>query len=189
MPPSRKFRRGTTRKRPDSPLGGTRIHKRPPRYVIKWHRVEEWAHAQLDGLDLSSADHPDITRVAGWRGSLVANIDDDEEAASAGEHLEEGRDFDLGPSRDLGGQRRVAIRAYTWEWDPDVQHAFAPQWITTGFGMSASSAVKAHRKYINDYSKQVGLGRASRLLVVTQWEIVWWTAPPTIWGKKETDYV
>ena len=186
MPPRK---RRTVKKSRDALARGRIIHKHPPKYVVKWHRVQEWAYAQLDGLDITSADHPDIMRVAGWRGALVADIDNDEEAAEAGEHLESGRDFDLGPSRDLGGTRRVAIRAYTWEWDPDVQHAFNPQWITTGFGMSATSAVKAHRRYIRDYEKLVGLGRASRLLIVTQWEIVWWTAPPTVWGKRETDYV
>lgn len=127
---------------------------------------------------------PENPRVAGWRGSWVRDLDNEEEAFERGVPIHEGIDIvPPGPDRDTGGTRRVSIRLYTWTLDERHGAAYSPQWITTGWGMSGRSATLAHYRYLRDYALAVSRGIESRKLLATALEIVFWTAGPT------TDYV
>ncbi len=161
------------------PRGARFILPSPPVYVHKWHRVDDWAYGVLALMDLHEFSTQRNPRLGGWRGQLVANLDDGEEAYERGIPLERAPKFLGAPSREFGGWRRVSIRAYTWERNEITDRyetLLNPQWITTGWGMTARAAVVAHEEYIKDYKGALAVHRESRRLIVTAWEIVWWTA-------------
>ncbi len=158
----------------------------PPRYVRKWHHVHDWSYTVAiarGGRDVVPAEHPRNTRIAGWRGVWVLDINNEEEAFESGVPVEAFGDILEGPGRDVGGTRRVSIRLYTWTINNGRQGAYDPQWITTGWGMSARSAAHAHGRWVDAYGNAVAHGIESRRLVATAIEVVFWTAGPT------TDYV
>lgn len=165
-------------------VGGPVISSRVPRYAVKWHVCDEWAQAACANLgdeDPFIAENP---RVWGWRGSWVRDLDDEEEAFLRGVPIHEGIDIiPPGPDRAHGGTRRVSIRLYTWQLDERYGAAFAPQWITSGWGLSGRAATLAHYRYLNDYAQAVSRGIESRKLIATALEIVFWTSGPN------TDYV
>jgi len=159
-----------------------------PRYAVKWHRVHDWAYAAVasragSGNDVAPAEHPRNTRIAGWRGQWVFDINNEEEAFERGVPVEWFGDIADGPARDTGGSRRVSIRLFTWVVNAGRQGAYDPQWITSGWGMSARAAAHAHGRYIDAYGDAVANGVESRRLIATAIEVVLWTAGPT------TDYV
>ena len=167
--------------------GGSRpILPRPPVYVLKWHRVDDWAYRVLEPMDLYHFSTSRNPRLGGWRGQLVGNIHDAEEAHERGIPLERAPEFSGAPSVGAGGWRRVSIRAMTWEKSEITdryQALLNPQWITTGWGMSARTAALKHERYIERYQSMLDLHRESRKLIVTAWEIVYWTA------SQSADYV
>jgi hypothetical protein len=159
------------------------ISHRVPPYVIKWHAVNDWAIESLGDLDISVAPSRD-RRVEAIRGSRVRDLLDDEEAYSAGIPLESlDEQFPRGPSRAVGGTRRVMIRLFTWIPDRTGQIAYSPQWIIAGHGFSAHSASASIARYIRSYALAVSRGIESRRLIVTAMDVVWWTA------NEKTDYV
>lgn len=177
-------RRAKTRP-PSSPVrfvvDGPVISPRVPPYAARWHRVESWAESSVIG-DLT----PFATgnkRVAGYRGSWVMNLHDDEEAYERGIPVDGFDDVVTGPGRDDGGHRRVSIRLYTWTINAGREGAYEPQWITTGWGMTARSATHAHSRWIAAYADAVAHGIESRRLVATAMELVFWTA------SESADYV
>lgn len=184
---SRRRRRGgqTKKVRRDTPrVDGVVISRTVPEYARKWHRVDDWAYTVAAARgDVVPASHPRNTRVAGWRASWVFNVDDEEEAFDKGIPLEWFGDVIEGPKRDVGGSRRVSIRLYTWTVNAGRRGAYDPQWITTGWGMSARAASHAHGRWIDAYANAVANGVESRRLIATVIEVVFWTAGPT------TDYV
>lgn len=154
------------------PAGGSVVSPRPPAYVARWNRVLDWSRDNTLG-DLVYLSPP-ASRVAGWRGTWVYDIQDEEEAAERGILLSELPAVTRGPDREAGGIRRVSIRLYTWVID-DLG-AFEPRWVTTGWGMSARAASDRHRRWMRDYQDAVEHGVESRKLVATAMEIVFWTA-------------
>jgi len=161
-------------------VAGPVVFKHPPAYAARWHRVSEWARSAILG-DLSYVFPPSPSRVAGWRGTWVYDPRDNEEAEELGIFLAELDNFPVGPDRNRGGQRRVSIRFHTWVIDEFGAHE--PRWITTGWGMSAKSATRAHRRWIREYRDDVENHVESRRLVATEMEIVFWTS------FKGTNYV
>lgn len=186
---SRRRRRGgqTKKVRRDTPrVDGVVIHRTVPEYARKWHRVHDWAYeavAARGGRDVEPAAHPRNTRIDGWRSAWVRDLDNEEEAYDEGTPLELFQDVEEGPNRDVGGSRRVSIRAFTWTVNAGRQGAYDPQWITIGWGMSARAATHAAGRWVDDYANAVSRGVESRRLIATAIEIVFWTAGPT------TDYV
>lgn len=188
---TRRRRQGAGRKRVrrDTPrVDGVVIRATVPEYARKWHRVHDWAYDVVArragrGSDVEPAEHPRNTRIAGWRGAWVFDIDNEEEAYERGIPLEWFGDIEDGPDRDRGGTRRVSIRLFTWTVNAGRQGAYDPQWITSGWGMSARSAAHAHGRWIDAYGNAVANGVESRRLIATAMEVVFWTAGPT------TDYV
>lgn len=182
-------RKSTVRR--DTPkVDGVVIRPTVPQYARKWHRVHDWAYdvvvGRAGGRDVTPAEHPRNTRIAGWRGQWVFDLDNEEEAFERGTPLEwfGEIDSDTGPpDRDRGGTRRVSIRLYTWTVNAGRQGAYDPQWITTGWGMSARAAAHAHGRWIDAYGNAVSNGVESRRLIAAAIEVVFWTAGPT------TDYV
>lgn len=174
-------KRARQRVRVDGPV----ILSRVPTYAAKWHRVHDWAYDVVgaSGRDIVPAEHPRNTRIAGWRSSWVLDINNEEEAYERGAPVEAFGDIIEGPARDDGGTRRTSVRLYTWTINNGRQGAYDPQWITTGWGMSARSAAHAHGRWIDAYANAVAHGIESRRLVATAIEVVFWTAGP--W----TDYV
>ena len=132
--------------------------------------------------DVSNFETPN-RRVAGFRGTMVRDINDEEEAYDEGVPVEHFGDIPDGPNRERGGVRRVSIRLFTWTVNAGRKGAYEPQWITTGWGMSGRAAAHAHGRWIDDYATAVSRGVASRKLIATAMEVVFWTAGPT------TDYV
>lgn len=122
-------------------------------------------------------------RIAGWRGVMVLDINNEEEAYERGTPVEMFGDVPIGPDRIDGGTRRVSIRLFTWVVDARRESAYAPSWITSGVGMSAAAASHAHSRYVEWYALQVARGIESRRLTATAMEIVFWTA------GSSTDYV
>jgi len=149
--------------------------------VTRWHRVDAWAESTVHG-DVEPFFSPN-RRVAGWRGSWVLDINNEEEAFERGIPVEAFGEIPDGPGRDQGGARRVSIRLFTWTVNAGRQGAYEPQWITTGWGMSGRSAAHAHGRWVDAYADAVSHGIESRRLVATAMEIVYWTAGPS------TDYV
>jgi hypothetical protein len=155
-----------------------------PAYVEKWHRALEWAWSVVAARgDVEPATHPRNTRIAGWRSTWVFDVHNEEEAFDKGIPVEWFGDILEGPNRELGGSRRVSVRLYTWMVNSGRQGAYDPQWITTGWGMSARAASHAHGRWIDAYGNAVAHGVESRRLIATAMEVVFWTAGPT------TDYV
>lgn len=132
--------------------------------------------------DVEPAENPN-KRIAGWRASWVMDVDNEEEAFDEGIPLEIFGDVVEGPAREVGGSRRVSIRLFTWTVNAGRRGAYEPQWITTGWGMSARAASHAHGRWIDAYADAVANGVESRRLIATAMEVVFWTAGPT------TDYV
>jgi hypothetical protein len=132
--------------------------------------------------DVESVNSPNL-RVDGFRASWVMDMRNDEEAYDEGIPVESFGEVVEGPNRERGGARRVSIRLYTWTVNSGRQGAYEPQWITTGWGMSARAASHAHGRWIDAYAYAVAHGIESRRLIATAMEVVFWTAGPT------TDYV
>lgn len=165
-------------------VAGPVISPDVPHYAHRWHLCDEWARAACENLGDEDVFVPENPRVAGWRGQWVRDLDDEEEAFERGVPIHEGIDVvPPGPGRDQGGTRRVSIRLYTWTLDERHGAAYSPQWITTGWGMSARAATLAHYRYLKDYATAVSRGIESRKLLATAMEIVFWTSGPS------TDYV
>lgn len=182
----RKRPRRPARAVPTRKVDGVVILRTAPPYVLKWHRVHQWAHdavAAGGGRDIVDAEHPRNTRIAGFRGTWVFDINNEEEAFERGVPVEWFGEVADGPDRSDGGTRRTSIRLFTWTVNHGRQGAYDPQWITTGWGMSARSAANAHGRWIDAYGNAVANGVESRRLVATAIEVVFWTAGPT------TDYV
>jgi hypothetical protein len=170
-------------RRPRTKVDGPIISLRPPRYVVRWHRVDDWAYTNVAARgDVESTDNPN-TRIAGWRASWVRDMRNEEEAYDEGTPVETFGDLVDGPSREVGGSRRASVRLFTWTVNAGRQGAYEPQWITTGWGMSARAAAHAHGRWIDNYADAVSRGVESRRLIATAIEVVFWTAGPT------TDYV
>lgn len=162
-------------------IDGVPILPTPPAYVGRWHRVDDWARdTTLGDLSLFESDN---ARVAGYRGVWVWDIRDDEEAFDRGIPVEAFGEISDGPGRDRGGTRRVSVRLYTWVVDTKRGSVHEPQWVTTGWGMTARTAAHAHGRWIDAYAHAVAAGLESRRLVATAMEIVFWTA------SEGTDYV
>jgi len=165
-------------------VDGPVISPAVPAYTRKWHRVDEWAYDVVAARgDVTAAEHPRNTRIAGWRAMWVFDINNEEEAFERGIPVEWMGDVVTGPDRDHGGTRRISIRLFTWTVNSGRRGAYDPQWITTGWGMSARAAAHAHGRWIDSYGNAVAHGIESRRLVATAIECVFWTAGPT------TDYV
>ncbi len=163
------------------PTSGRLISPTVPEYAVRWHRVDDWIQEALGLSDLVEYRPPHglFWRLAGWRGDLLEDIWNEEEAYDRAVPLERGRAFEDAPDRKEGGTRRVSIRAFTWTIDKGTRSAYDPQWITTGWGMTARAAVAAHDRYIRNYKAALKDNRASRRLKVAAWEIVFWTANPS----------
>jgi hypothetical protein len=169
---------------PDDMAAGAfrfRIIDRPPPAAAKWHRVDDWAQEATANLgDVEEYVSGMNPRVSGWRGSWILDIDDNEEAFDKGVPLEQTIDvIPRGPGRKRGGYRRVSIRLFTWVIDTTHGDAYDPQWITTGWGMTAKAATHAHYRYLESYADAVARGIESRRLLATALEIVFWTASKT----------
>lgn len=180
-----KPRRRRSPPRPAKPTPGHFVGEpllpEPPAYVVRWHRVDEWARDNVLG-DVATFES-DNARVAGYRGTWVWDVNDDEEAYDRGIPVERFDDVPDGPGRERGGTRRVSIRLYTWVVDTKRHSCHEPQWITTGWGMTARTAAHAHGRWIDAYASAVAAGLESRRLVAVAMEIVFWTA------AEGTDYV
>lgn len=160
----------------------TRILKRPPKYVLRWHAVNDWARDALEPGDVEAFTDPwGNKRVAGWRAKTVRDLRDEEEAAARARPIEEGFPIPPGPTGEFGGFRRVIIRAHTWVWEGD--YPYDPEWINIGHGKTAAAAVAHAHRWWRTYAGLVARGLESKRLYVTAWEIVFWTAHP------EADYV
>lgn len=183
MPRSKRKRQGPKRAKTRQPpwSGAPIITPRVPPYAVRWHRVDDWAIEALSSWDIKRAPTRN-PRIETIRGTNVRDLTDDEEAFERGIGLEE-IEVDRGPSRDVGGKRRVMMRLLTWIPDKVGGIAYAPQWIVAGHGMSAHAASAGLARYVRSYALAVSRGIESRRLVVTAIDIVWWTA------SESTDYV
>jgi hypothetical protein len=168
------------------PPGGRPLWPTPPRYVIKWHRVDDWAQQALEPMDLYHYRDRREPRISGWRGQVVVNLKDGDEAYERGIPLENSPLFLGAPTAQTGGYRRVAIRVHTWERS-NVSDMFQtlqdPRWITTGWAFSANAAAAKHVRYLQTYTGLLAKGWESRKLIATAFEIIWFTGGP------DTDYV
>jgi hypothetical protein len=165
------------------PPGGRPLLPSPPAFVRKWHRVDDWAQQVLSIMDLYHYRDRREPRISGWRGQVVVNMNDGDEAYERGIPLERSPLFLGAPKADVGGYRRVAIRAHTWE-KSEVSDMFEtlqnPRWITTGWAFSANAAAANHVNYVRNYGALLAKGWESRKLIVTAWEIIWFTGGPTV---------
>lgn len=145
------------------------------RYTARWHRIDRWAENTIMG-DLSARDPRGNDRLSIRHGSWVMEEWNDEEAAERAIDLSE-LFLPPGPTQAVGGVRRVAIRLYTWVIEESTRSVYNPQWITTGQGFSAASAVRQHNRYLNAYVNAVAHGVESRRLGATAMQVIWWTSP------------
>lgn len=154
---------------------------RPPRHVIKWHKVDDWAREVLEPSDvIPYRDRFKNPRIAGYTGLWVTDLDDEEEASTRGvpfSHLTPL--VPPGPGRHEGGFRQVSIRVLAWDYVKinGVGYSLDPRWLTVGWGFSASEACARYARKIQHMPEQY------RHIIVTAREIVFWTA------GKDADYV
>lgn len=153
-------------------------------YTSRWHRVRDWALEALEPADIRriEARGPYANRIETYRGQMVRDLLDDEEAYDRGTPLEalEIMPGPVGQYHDAkklgGGRRRVMIRLFTWAVDRDNPIAYSPQWIVAGHGMSALAASSGLQRYVRSYALAVSKGIESRRLTVTAIDVGWWTA-------------
>ncbi len=161
------------------PVGAPRISRSPPAYVRKWHAVHDWAREVLEPMDVTPYRFKGDRKVSGFVGSMVDSLLDIYEAGDDGKArpLDE---IDLGPSWEVpnSGNRRVAIRAWVWEYEPDFGNLDSPTWITLGRGWSARTAHQRAKKWLKEYIEGEQKGTVSRILRFTALEVVFWTAGP-----------
>lgn len=151
---------------------------RAPSYVLRWHRVLSWAEdvTTRPGWDIFvSKRESSSLRVEVRACSRVSNINDPEAAFDFGVPLEH-IDIADGPSRDVGGLRRVVITGLTWVLDETEEDAYDPQWITIGWGMTGHQCTAAAHRFIRAYEIAVTRGLESKRLLVTVLEVKFWTA-------------
>lgn len=143
-------------------------------------RVREWAElaCSIFGPPAVSVDlgHE---RIAGVQGSVVQDINNEEEAFNSAEPLpvtvDAMRSAGSAPTRSTGGVRRVIVRCYVWEIDLKLNAAHHPSWITLGQGFSVRAAFNNSVIWVREWE---AAARPSRVLRATVLEIAHWTEVP-----------
>lgn len=153
------------------------------RYTAKWYRVLAWAElaiTSMQGFEATTLAKAHLSpRVKQLAATRVFELRDSEEAYERGLPLEEFANLPRGPRRGPGGYRRVIINAYTWVPDHEAGVGYDPAWITLGWGMTAHEAVAAAHRFVKDYGQKLERQIVSRELLVTAFEVKFWTASAT----------
>jgi hypothetical protein len=161
------------------------------RYTAKWYRVLAWAERAIEsmqGFEPATFSTAKLSaRVKQLSASRVFELRDSEEAYERGLPLEEFANLPRGPRRAPGGYRRVIINAYTWVPDHEAAVGYDPAWITLGWGMTAHEAVAAAHRFVKDYGQKLERQIVSRELLVTAFEVKFWTASST--ASSTADYL
>jgi hypothetical protein len=142
--------------------------------VLAWAELAVKSMQGFEPVELSRGRFSD--RVTQFAASRVFYLRDSEEAYQQGLPLEMLEYLPSGPRRKLGGYRRVLITALTWVPDHEEEIGYDPQWITLGWGMTAHEAVAAAKRFIRIYTEALANRVVSRELIVTAFEIKFWTA-------------
>jgi len=147
-------------------------------YVAKWHATYDWAVSTVEGATGDAVSWPDASdRVEKIRGSIVRDLENEEEAYRKAVPIDEIMEWLSGPApgRADAGRRRVVIRAYTWTIDDENEAAYDPEWIKLGEDMTPHAARAWAMRWMRDYQDALIEGTASREIRATALEILYWT--------------
>jgi hypothetical protein len=154
-------------------------------YTARWHETRDTAAKALESIaDGSRATFPTVAgdfttvvriplvRAAGTRASARR---EGWSATQLHDQLPGGSDV------PLTGKRRVLVRAYAWLVSDDDGDVYDPQWITL-IPKAAPDANNLRQGFVNaedwldHYNMELQFQVASKLLVFTMIEVVFWTA-------------
>lgn len=153
-------------------------------YTARWHETRDAAATALESIADHRATFPtvagDFTTVV--RVSLVRAASTRASARREGWSAAQLQDqLPSGADVPLTGKRRVLVRAFAWLVSDDDGDVYDPQWITL-IPKAAPDANNLRQGFINaedwldHYNMELQFQVASKLLVFTMIEVVFWTA-------------